>query len=400
MALLLGNAEVRESLDAKGYVEAMEEVFKEFGKGAAVNCPRTETSIPITKHPASRMLAAQVRKKIREFPDDGDPRYSAATIRAAKRSDEVIYRLKTMLGGYPRRGIMALRIDSTIDTHPLVDGVRKNVEVKLPLGPDWQYTGMVMLFSLATGEVLGILAEGVLQQMRVAATSALGVKYLSRKDAANVGLFGTSWQAEGQLETAAQVRRLGRVRVYSPSPEHRRRFAALMEKRTGVEVLPMDRPQDVFQEADIVLCATSSFSPVFSARWLRPGMHLGTVNLFECDPKAFDVCDRVAVNVRPFGGPGFVHDFVMGGGQKSMTVGRLINRSARNVDWRKVVELGTLLNGKSRGRRHSDDITFHANNIGLGMQFAAAGARILENARKRGLGREIPTDWFLQKEHT
>jgi ornithine cyclodeaminase/alanine dehydrogenase-like protein (mu-crystallin family) len=400
MALLLSNAEVRESLDAKGYVEAMEEVFKEFGKGAVINCPRTETSIPITRHPASRMLAARVRKKIREFPDDGDPRYSAATIRAAKRSDEVIYRLKTMSGGYPKRGIMALRIDSTIDTHPLVDGLRKNVEVKLPLGPGWQYTGMVMLFSLATGEVLGILAEGVLQQMRVAATSALGVKCLSRKDAVNAGLFGTSWQAEGQLETAAQVRRLRRVRVYSPSAEHRRRFASMMEKRAGVEIVPVDRPRDVFQEADIILCATSSFRPVFSAGWLRPGMHLGTVNLFECDPKAFNVCDRVAVSVRPFGGRGLVRDFVMGGAQNSMTVGRLINRSASRLNWRKVVELGALLNGKAVGRKHSNDITFHANNIGLGMQFAAAGARILENARNKGLGREIPTDWFLQKEHT
>jgi ornithine cyclodeaminase/alanine dehydrogenase-like protein (mu-crystallin family) len=39
-------------------------------------------------------------------------------------------------------------------------------------------------------------------------------------------------------------------------------------------------------------------------------------------------------------------------------------------------------------------------NIGLGVQHAATGSRILANARRLGLGKEIPTDWFLQKEHT
>ena len=47
-----------------------------------------------------------------------------------------------------------------------------------------------------------------------------------------------------------------------------------------------------------------------------------------------------------------------------------------------------------------DEITHHLNNNGCGMQFAAAGARILENARLMGLGTELAGDFFLQKEHT
>ncbi len=44
--------------------------------------------------------------------------------------------------------------------------------------------------------------------------------------------------------------------------------------------------------------------------------------------------------------------------------------------------------------------THHINNNGCGMQFAAAGARILANARRMGLGVELSGDYFLQKEHT
>ena len=61
-----------------------------------------------------------------------------------------------------------------------------------------------------------------------------------------------------------------------------------------------------------------------------------------------------------------------------------------------------LLEKPSHGtvRIEGDEITHHLNNNGCGMQFAAAGARILENARRMGLGTELSGDFFLQKEHT
>jgi hypothetical protein len=36
------------------------------------------------------------------------------------------------------------------------------------------------------------------------------------------------------------------------------------------------------------------------------------------------------------------------------------------------------------------------NNVGLGIQFAAVGARVLARCRAKGRGREIPSEWFLQ----
>jgi hypothetical protein len=39
------------------------------------------------------------------------------------------------------------------------------------------------------------------------------------------------------------------------------------------------------------------------------------------------------------------------------------------------------------------------NNIGMGMQFAAVGGYIYKLARDKGIGKEIPTEWFLQTVH-
>ena len=38
-------------------------------------------------------------------------------------------------------------------------------------------------------------------------------------------------------------------------------------------------------------------------------------------------------------------------------------------------------------------------NVGVGLQFAAAGALVLEKARIAGLGHELPDDWFSETVH-
>jgi len=39
---------------------------------------------------------------------------------------------------------------------------------------------------------------------------------------------------------------------------------------------------------------------------------------------------------------------------------------------------------------------FNLNNVRTGIQFAAIGYSAYRAAKGKGLGREIPTDWFLQ----
>ena len=45
------------------------------------------------------------------------------------------------------------------------------------------------------------------------------------------------------------------------------------------------------------------------------------------------------------------------------------------------------------------EITCFLNNLGMGYQFAAAGAVLYRKARAEGRGHELPTDWFTQDVH-
>jgi alanine dehydrogenase len=50
------------------------------------------------------------------------------------------------------------------------------------------------------------------------------------------------------------------------------------------------------------------------------------------------------------------------------------------------------------GRRSPDGVTLFTGGGGLGIQFAAVAHLVYERAREQGLGRELPTEWFTQKE--
>jgi ornithine cyclodeaminase/alanine dehydrogenase-like protein (mu-crystallin family) len=61
--------------------------------------------------------------------------------------------------------------------------------------------------------------------------------------------------------------------------------------------------------------------------------------------------------------------------------------------------LSQLVNGEHPGRLKDDGISCFCNNVGLGLQFAAVGSEVLARAREARVGREIPTDWFLESVH-
>ena len=106
---------------------------------------------------------------------------------------EGYYAFKHMGGTWPREKIQALRINSDVVTHPLVAG--KPRRVKQPLAPGDRWVGLVLLFSTETGALLAMFPDGVMQRLRVGATSGLGLRHLARPDAARLALIGTGWQA-------------------------------------------------------------------------------------------------------------------------------------------------------------------------------------------------------------
>jgi ornithine cyclodeaminase/alanine dehydrogenase-like protein (mu-crystallin family) len=136
---------------------------------------------------------------------------------------------------------------------------------------------LVVVHDENTGNVRAIAIGNELGRRRVGAIGGVAIDALAPLGANSLGIIGTGRQAACQLWAAASVRQLRNVRVYSRDARRRREFAAKQTERLGVECVSTNSGRDAVAEADIVVLATSSDSPVVNAAWLRPGAYVATL---------------------------------------------------------------------------------------------------------------------------
>lgn len=354
---ILSNDDVEKVLTADECMKALQTAYVEHSGGRAHNRPRNHTYFPLE--------------------DDEHPGFR--------------FRFKSQEGGNVSSGVWALRITSDmvgVETMPSGHQRRR----LLPVAPGGKYVGLVTLYSLTTLEPLAMIHDSFIQKMRVGATSALGIRELSRDDVRVAGMFGAGWQAQAHLECLLLVRPdIEEVRVFSPTRESREDFATAWTERTGRRIVAVDRPVDAVRGAGIVTCATAAMNPVFDGTDLEAGTHVtaitspdGTAERRELDDTTFDRADVIAVLSRDQ-----VHH------DKQVDILGPVHRGLK--EWDDIIELGQLLNGDVAGRTSDDQTTVFANNTGMGLQFAAVGARVLALAEEHGLGHVVDTDLFLEE---
>jgi ornithine cyclodeaminase/alanine dehydrogenase-like protein (mu-crystallin family) len=299
-----------------------------------------------------------------------------------------------MDGVVPKLGVGAVRINSDIITWPKRgNNMRRE---KVPAAPNNRYVGLVLLFSVATGEPLAILPDGVMQRVRVGAANGLGIKYLARENAKTVGILGSGWQAGAQLAAACAVRDVETIRCFSPNAQNRDTFAAAMSALLGVRVDAVAEPEAAIQGADIVMCATNSIDHIFFERWIEPGMHLSSIKRPEIETKALKRADRVVLHSHD-SAPIHVTTRDLAFAEKDKE--KRGWATVVDLDFQKLPTLPELIAGQVPGRQSEEEITCFMNNIGLGYQFAAAGAVVYRKAKAGGIGHELPTDWFTEDVH-
>jgi ornithine cyclodeaminase/alanine dehydrogenase-like protein (mu-crystallin family) len=355
--ILLTNEDIEPLLSMPECIAAVEAAFADLGKQDAADIPRQDAIVPLAREGA-------------------------------------VHDLKTMSGSWPRAGIAAIRLNSDVVTGPLING--KTRRVKVPLSePGGRYNGQVLLFSTDTGQLLAIANDGIMQRTRVGASGGVGVKYLAREDSKTLGLLGTGLQAGGQLEAIAAVRSLERVAVFSPTAENRGRFVEHYRRKLDLDIRAVDSAEDAARDVDILVTATNSITPTINPDWLKPGMHLSSINRTELSPAVFAKIDRLILNARE-GGKSYT-------ARNCATIGGLDqNERHSNTgvgDIAKVPELKDLVSGKVRGRQSAREITCFHNYQGLGLQFAAVGSIVYREALKRKIGLVLDDRYFTQDVH-
>ena len=364
MTLIINNTEVAKVLTMEDTMAALEEAYLALAAREAVCRPRIDIRIPTS-----------------------DPRKN--------------YQWGTMEGG-STAGYFAIRMKSDVIYETEYEG--SITQEKYCTRPG-RYCGLILLTSIETGEPLAFINDGHLQHMRVGADGGIGVKYMAKPDAEVVGMLGSGGMSRTHMRAFTLVRNIKKLQVFSPTREHREQFGREMAQSYNIEVVVCDHPEDVYKGADIVAGLTDSAVPVIEGTHLERGAHIVNVGSSgkpdEESLRRVDVYLRFGDTPAPTGRPDLaIDDEVVGfearPDKPKFGDGRAGRRRHGNALPDRRVNLADLVNGKSKGRVGPEQITYSERGNLQGAQFFAVAGKVYEAAKRAGLGREIPTDWFLQ----
>jgi ornithine cyclodeaminase/alanine dehydrogenase-like protein (mu-crystallin family) len=241
-----------------------------------------------------------------------------------------------------------------------------------------------VLLDATTGQTLALIEGTALTGLRTGATSALAARHLARPDSRRLVCFGTSVQAAHQLTCLAAVLPLEHVSVLGRDAGRANAFAARMAQALGVRVEVADDPARAVSDADVVTCATTSTTPLFSGRALRPGTHVDAVGAFRPTTRELDATTlgRARVIVESYSG---VLD----------AAGELVMAFAEGAFGRDhvVAELAEIVSGRRPGRTAPDEVTVF-KSVGFGLEDLAAGRLAYNRAVAENVGVEI--DWATE----
>jgi alanine dehydrogenase len=373
--LLINNNDVFQLLTMEDCIRVQEEAFRKIPTGGAIHRPRIDMYMPTDE-------------------------------------ENSYYRWGSMEGA--NDGYFAIRMKSDVITWPTTpDG--NWTEEKYCREPG-TYCGLIFLLSTRNAEPLAFINDGALQHMRVGGGAGIGAKHLAREDAHVVGMLGSGGMARTYLEAFAAVRDIQQCKVYSPNPDHREAYADEMSRKLGIEVIAVDSPKDAVKGVDILSSCTTSMKPVYDADWIEPGMHVTNLSRREISDEAMDKFDVVVrqgtagLQMRQTdrfqAERGFSPAAFIGGTPEQMALIPEKNPepgfggdSPEFMDRGKggdKPEFADLVTGKASGRTRADQVTFYRNVGNQGLQFSSVGGWVYAQAKARGIGRELPTDWFLQ----
>ena len=241
----------------------------------------------------------------------------------------------------------------------------------------------VLVLAADTGRLLALLEGAALTAIRTGAASGAATDLLARPDARTVAIIGSGAQARTQLAAVCTVRDIHAVTVFSPTAGHAAAFAAAMAGKGPIpaQVRPVSDPDEAVAGADIVCAATTSTTPVFDGRRLRPGTHVNGVGSFTPAMCEIDLVTiqraRVVVDQRE---------------AMAAEAGELIHALQTGaLTAGAVTTLGEIINGHAPARQSADEITFF-KSVGVAVQDLVAARIALAHAQAADLGRTVPFD--------
>ena len=239
--------------------------------------------------------------------------------------------------------------------------------------------GVVLLLDPRTGAPKAILDGAGITDMRTGAMTAVGAKYLARKNAKVLGHIGARGSAYWNVRLLDHLFDFDEIRVHSKRPESREAFGARLAEDLGKKIIVTDDWRSCVEGADIVVEASrlSEPQPLLKTEWIKPAAFIvpyGTMSAVELS--LTDIADKLVVDDwgQCKGGP-------FGSLRAHVNAGKLSEQTLH-------AEMGQIVAGLRPGRE-SDDETILFWHRGLSLSDIALAHAMIEKGERQGIGQRL-----------
>lgn len=240
--------------------------------------------------------------------------------------------------------------------------------------------GIMNLFDPETGAVKAIVDATAITDMRTGAVTAIGAKYMARKNSKILGHIGSRGTSYWNVRLLNSLFDFDEIRVTSRRPESREAFGKRLSDDLGKPVRVLDNWKDCVEGADIVVEATrlSEPTPLLKTEWIKKSAFVvpyGTMSAVELS--LTDIMDKMVVD-----------DW--GQCRKGLPFGSLRAHvdSDRLTQENLHAEVGQIVAGLRPGREN-DDETILFWHRGLSTNDIALGCAMLDKATNMGIGQRL-----------
>ncbi len=238
---------------------------------------------------------------------------------------------------------------------------------------------VLTLFNRFDGRPIAILDASGITDMRTGAVTAIGAKYLARKNSKILGHIGARGTAYWNVRLLDRLFNFDEIRVHSRRPESRNGFAERLSRDLGKRVTATEDWESCVRGADIVVEASrlNEPAPMLKTSWIKPGAFIvpyGTMSAVELS--LTEIMSKLVVDDW-----GQCKGGKFGSLRAHVETGRLSETTLH-------AEMGQIVAGLKPGREREDETILFWHR-GLSLSDIALGHAMLKKGEALGIGQRL-----------
>ena len=233
-------------------------------------------------------------------------------------------------------------------------------------------TAMILLIDPKIGTFSAVMDGALITNWRTGAQAAVGLKYLKKKKALKLGLYGAGMQGRTTTMAISTLFDIAEIKVYDLYREAGLKFAAEMAGFVKGKITVVDAPETAAEGVDAIITVTQSKDKFLKNAWVAPGTVVFAMGSYqECDDEFILAADKIVVD--------HVGQCLHRGVLKELSAaGRITEASV-------YATIGEIAAGK-KSAETSESERILCVPIGTGAMDIAVAAVVSRRARERGLG--------------